>query len=140
MTTDPTEAVTDLVYRPTQVYEDRVDLTVAEVYTVDQPGRIDFGGDELTEATLAPVDRYWRDPDDDYQWWELSAGQYLIAYNERLATDTPLVVQPRPALLERGGAHPTVRTTTLPTMPLAVGAGGVHLKENARVSMVVADS
>ncbi len=77
----------------------------------------------------------WRDPDDDYQWWELSAGTYLIEYNESL-TDEALL-QPRPELVERGGSHPTLRVTELPRVPLSVGGAGLRLKANARVSSLL---
>ena len=130
------DAVQGIVHEPTQVHEDgRVDLTVAEVYTVDAPGRVDFGGGELQPADLDPHPRVWRDEDDDYQWWHLDAGTYLIEYNESLS-ETALL-QPRTEIVERGAGHPTLRIAELPRMPLTVGGTGLRLKENARVSTLL---
>jgi len=126
------DRVEGLLHEPTQIAEDGVDLTVTEVYEVAGPGRVDFGGGELDAADLEPHDRVWRNEEDDYQWWHLDAGQYVIKYNERLAG--PVVLQPRDALLSRGASHPTVRVSTLPRIPLSVGGAGIRLKENARVT------
>jgi len=128
--------VEGIVHEPTQVHEDGgVDLTVTEIYTVETPGRVDFGGGELQPADLDPHPRVWRDEDDDYQWWHLDAGTYLIEYNESLS-ETALL-QPRTEIVERGASHPTLRIAELPRMPLTVGGAGLRLKENARVSTLL---
>jgi len=130
---DLADAVEGLVHEPTQVRDDgRVDLTVAEVFEVVGPGRVDFGGGELAPAELAPHDRVRRDEADDYGWWHLGAGTYLVAYNESLSGAA--VLQPRTELVERGGSHPTLRVDELPRVPLTVAGAGLRLKENARVS------
>ncbi|ESS06977.1 MAG: hypothetical protein A07HB70_00758 [uncultured archaeon A07HB70] len=130
---DLVDAVEGIVHEPTQVRDDGgVDLTVAEVYEVVSPGRVDFGGGELAPAELAPHDRVWRDEADDYAWWHLDAGTYLVEYNESLSGEA--VLQPRAAVVERGGSHPTLRVDELPRVPLTVGGAGLRLKENARVS------
>jgi hypothetical protein len=126
-----------IVHEETQVGDRGVDLTVAEVYEVETPGRVDFGGGELEAADLAPRDRVWRDESDDYQWWDLDGGQYLLAYNESLSGGDPVVVQTRDEVAERGAFHPTRSVTSLDYVPLAVAPGGLRLKENARVSTVV---
>lgn len=133
-TKDLTSVVEGLLHEDTQVTEAGLDLTVAEIYDVDQPGRVDFGGGELESATLSPHEKEWRDPDDDYQWWNLTAGQYLIEYNERLTTDDPLVLQPRREVVERGAFHPTLHVKQLPQVPFSVAPGGINVKENARIS------
>jgi hypothetical protein len=130
--------VDGLLHEPTQVHDRGVDLSVAAVHEVTVPGRIDFGGGELDPAGLEELPSTRRDPDDDYGWWDLDAGEYLLAYNESLTGDDPLVVQPRDELLERGASHPTLHTAALPRMPLSVGGAGLRIKENARVSTVVA--
>jgi hypothetical protein len=101
-----TERVDGIVHEDTQLHEAGLDLTVAEVYDIDRPGEIDFGGDELEAAVSSPHETNLRDPDDDYAWWELGAGTYLLEYNEGLASEEPLVCQPRSELLERGGTQP----------------------------------
>lgn len=133
---DPPVPVSGLLHEPTQVHDDGVDLTVTEVYEIDTPGRVDFGGGELEPAGLDPHDRVWRNEEDDYQWWALEAGQYLVEYNEALQATEPVVIQPRDALIERGAFHPTVVRDSLTRLPLSVGGAGLRLKENARVTTV----
>ncbi len=126
----------NLVHEPTQVRNGVVDLTVADVFVVDEPGRVDFGGDELADPALERHGTVKRNPDDDYEWWHLSGGQYLLAYNERLTGDAPVRAQTRRELRRDGAFHPTLVTADLDRMPLSVPTGGVRIKENARVSTV----
>ena len=135
---DYTTLVADIVHEPTQTEGRGFDLTVADVYDVVRPGCVDFGGGELEPAETTPHFSQKRRPDDDYEWWHLDAGQYLIEYNEELSTDEALRLQPRQELLERGATHPTLTLTELPRVPLSVGGAGIKLKENARVSTLLA--
>ncbi|WP_436926891.1 dCTP deaminase [Halosimplex amylolyticum] len=137
--TDLTAFVDDIVHESTQTEGRGLDLTVTEVHEVTTPGRVDFGGGELETADLAPHDRQYRNEGDDYQWWHLDAGQYLVEYNESLALPEDLVatVQTRDAVRARGAFHPTLRVSDLDRVPLSVGGAGLRLKENARVSTVV---
>ena len=137
--TDLTAFVDGIVHEPTQTQGRGLDLTATEVHEVTGPGRVDFGGGELEAADLAPHDRQYRNEDDDYQWWHLDAGQYLLEYNESLSLpgDTVAVVQTRDAVRARGAFHPTLRASELDHVPLSVGGAGIRLKENARVSTVV---
>jgi deoxycytidine triphosphate deaminase len=133
---DLTAFVANIVHEPTQTEGRGVDLTVTEVYEVAEPGRVDFGGGELEDAALSAHDRTLRDEDDDYEWWHLDAGQYLLEYNESLSLPpgTTATVQTREALLARGAFHPTLSVRSLERVPLSVGGAGLRLKENARVS------
>jgi hypothetical protein len=136
---DYTAFVDGIVHEPTQTEGRSLDLTVAEVYEVTGPGRIDFGGGELEPADTDPHPSEKRDPDDDYEWWHLEAGQYLLEYNESLRDDgMELTVQTREELLARGAFHPTLSLSRLSHVPLSVGGAGLRLKANARVSTVVA--
>ncbi len=133
------DSVDNLVYEPVQVHDHRIDLTVSAIYEVAAPGRIDFGGDELADADLDPVPTEQETPHDEYGWWHLEGGQYVIQHNEFL-TDLaePALLQPRNELLARGGSHPSVQVRDhLPLVPLSVADGGLRLKENARVSTLV---
>jgi hypothetical protein len=135
---DYTQFLDDVVHEPTQTEGRGFDLTVAEVYEVTDPGRVDFGGGELEAAEIEPHHSEKRDPDDDYEWWYLTAGQYLIEYNESLASDDmTFTLQTRDELLVRDAFHPTLHVTELPRVPLSVGSSGIRLKENARVSTLV---
>jgi hypothetical protein len=128
-----------IVHEPTQSEGRGFDLTVSEVYDVTDAGQVDFGGDELEPAETTPHDGETRDPDDDYEWWHLGAGQYLIEYNESLRQSAmEFTVQTRRAVLERGASHPTLSVESLPRVPLSVGGDGLELKANARVSTLIA--
>ena len=132
------ELLDGIVHEPTQRTSDGFDLTLAAVFNVSDSGRVDFGGDELAEASVDPVPTWKRNQDDDYEWWQLDAGHYLIEYNESLTSEeVSLTVQAREELLERGAFHPTVTVGRLPRMPLSVGGAGIRLKENARISTIV---
>jgi len=133
---DLAERIDGIVHEPTQRGDAGIDLTVAEVYDIEEPGRVDFGGGELEAAERSPHERTWRNADDEYGWWHLDDGGYLIEYNESLRGEEPVAVQTREEVLQRGAFHPTVRVASLDSMPLQVGTGGLKLKENARVSTV----
>ena len=137
------DRIEGVLHEPTQVHDDRVDLSVADVNVVREPGRIDFGGGELEDAELDPVETTLRDPDDDYAWFEVAEGSYVVEFNESLAGDDPVLLQPRRELLARGGSIPSIRTDELGGVPLTVpraadGGVALRLKENARVASVVA--
>lgn len=136
---DLTAFVDDVVHEPTQTEGRGLDLTVAETYRVAEPGRVDFGGSELEAADLESVETERREPDDEYGWWHLEAGQYLLEYNESLSVpdDVTLVLQVREELRVRGAFHPTLHVDTLDPVPLAVGGSGLRMKENARASTLL---
>lgn len=129
--------VEGVVHEETQSRDDGFDLTVAGVHEIVEPGRVDFGGGELEPAGTVPHNSEKRDTDDDYEWWSLTEGQYLLEYNESLTGGATMTVQPRAALLERGVSHPTLHVEELPRMPISVAGAGIRIKENARVSTVV---
>ncbi|MFB6161665.1 MAG: dCTP deaminase [Haloferacaceae archaeon] len=141
MTVETLDRIEGLVHADTQVHDDRVDLTASSVYRVAEAGRVDFGGGELADASLAPVDTERRNPADDYGWWNLAPGGYLVAFNETLGGDEPVRVEPRRAVTARGGSLPSVTTRSFDPLPLTVAdtAGsdvGLRIKENARVATV----
>ena len=136
---DYTQFIEGIVHEPTQTAGRGLDLTVTEVYEVTGPGRVDFGGGELEPAETTPHETAKRNEDDDYGWWDLDAGQYLLEYNESIGTrDMSFTLQTRDELLARGAFHPTLHVRALPRVPLSVGGDGLKLKENARVSTLVA--
>lgn len=133
---DLVDRVEGIVHEPTQVRDDGgIDLTVTEIYNVRKPGRVDFGGGELEAADLEPHPRVWRNRDDEYEWWHLQDGTYLVEYNESLSGSAFL--QPRGEILDRGGTHPTLRVAELRRVPLTVGGAGLRIKENARISTLL---
>jgi hypothetical protein len=131
---DLVDAVSGIVHASTQTGGPGLDLTVASVHEPTGPGQVDFGGGELAPAETTELDPEKRDPDDDYGWWELDAGIYLLEHNERLDAGEPVTLAPRAELVERGAFHPTLRVVELPRTPLIVPDSGIDIKENARVS------
>jgi hypothetical protein len=137
----PATFLDGIVHEKTQREGRGFDLTLGAVHRVARPGRVDFGGGELEPAVTVPLDPERRDQDDDYGWWDLEAGQYLVEHNETLtAENVAFVLQPRDELVARGAFHPTVHVEELPRLPLSVGDGGVGLEENARVSTLLPES
>ena len=134
-----TDRVEGIVHEETQSRDRGLDLTLGEVYEITEPGRVDFGGDELSEATLSSHERTLRNPGDEYAWWYLGPGGYLFEHNETLTEGEPLTLQTREAVRARGAFHPTVTVEELGPMPLWVGGTGIRLKENTRVSTLLAD-
>lgn len=132
---DLTDRVSGIVHEETQTEGRGLALTLDSVYEVDAPGQVDFGGGELAEADLAEIEPEKRDDADDYGWWDLDAGTYVVEYNETLDAENPVVVQPRDAIRARGAFHPTVRATDLDRVPLTTA--GIQFKENARVSTLL---
>lgn len=128
--------VEEVVHRDTQISGDVFDLTAGEVYTVEEPGRVDFGGGELQAAELESVETVKRDGDDDYGWWNLDGGVYLLEHNESLDGGRTVRLETRQELLARGAFHPSVTVDSLTVLPLSVANGGVRVKENARVSTI----
>ena len=133
------DKIENVVHKETQSTEEGFDLTVSNIYMVETAGRVDFGGGELEDAELAPVETKKRNEEDDYGWWNLDAGTYVVEHNESLSVKEPVTVRTRTAVLERGAYHPTVRVTELPHLPFTVGGDGLRVKENARISTVVGD-
>jgi hypothetical protein len=134
------DRIEGFVHADTQVHDDGVDLTVAGVSRIGTAGRVDFGGGELADPLLASVDVERRSPEDDYGWWNLGPGTYLVAFNEQLLGDDPVRVEPRRAVTTRGGSLPTVTTRSFDRLPLGVadatGEVGRRVKENARIATV----
>ena len=133
------QLVDGFVHKPTQTDGPGVDLTVSAVARVTTPGRVDFGGSELDPADRETIDPEYRNLDDEYGWWHLEGGSYLMDYNESVAVpaDRTLFVQTRDEIRISGAHHPTTVLASdrpIDGMPLVVPAAGLRLKENARVS------
>ncbi len=124
----------------TQVKENSIDLTVSEVYALEGKGALDFGGSEYTEprrGRLQPV----KEGDDEYGWWDLKPGTYLITLNEVVSGLKGVgFLSPHPRLLKAGATHPTLFTMEWKKdyiLPIEVSMQGLKIKENARVSKLM---
>ncbi|MFB6070711.1 MAG: dCTP deaminase [Halanaeroarchaeum sp.] len=136
MARDLTAVVDGMVHESTQTQDDGLDLTLAAVYEVGAPARVDFGGDELEAPERLAVPTAPRNLRDEYEWYQLDAGQYIVEFNESLhpPDDRTYWLQTRDVVRASGAFHPGVRVRDLGPMPFVVGGGGIRLKENARVS------
>ena len=122
-----------------------LDLTAAEVFALTSPGQIDFGGSEARPAERRRIEPEKEAPDDDYGWWDLEEGTYIVRYNEAAALQPGQValVVPHERLLVTGARHAAfaVRTpheaSEAMETPLAVGRSGLRIKENARLSTLL---
>lgn len=140
---DATSALLEgLVHLDTQRAAAGLDLTADEVARLTGPGALDFGGSEFAPADREELEPELADPGDDYGWWELEPGTYVLRCNESLALDGGRVgvVHPLPRLQQAGAHHPTF-VLTGPADPLetllTVGEGGCRMKENCRVSRLL---
>ncbi len=137
------QVVSGGIHADTQVESSSVSLTVAGILRAGGPGQLDFGGGELQLAEREPLEPEKRDPDDDYGWWELGPGTYLMECNENLDLQPGqwALLSPHDHLLWNGLHHPTLTlgeddSSVRLTYPLQVHDAGTAIKENARVSVL----
>ena len=135
------ESVDGLISAKRQIKPHSIDLTVREVYHLKSKGSLDFGGSEYTSSEMEKIEPVKRDPKDEYGWWDLKAGTYLITLNETIEEiDGIGLISSHPRLLKAGASHPTLVTMEWKhdyILPLIVGENGIDLKENARVSKIL---
>jgi hypothetical protein len=122
-----------------QVHAYWVDLTIRGISGVDPSGKLDYGGGEYAPAghiTIAP--RRLR-PEDNYQWWQLDRGCYIIEFNEalELADNEIALLEPDPRTMRTGATHVSVflrgHLAQMDTL-FDVQALRLSVKQNARVS------
>ncbi|HLW97833.1 MAG TPA: hypothetical protein VKR82_04250 [Candidatus Acidoferrales bacterium] len=122
-----------------QVHGYWVDLTIRGLSGVDPVGRLDFGGGEYAPAGQVTIAPKRLRPEDNYQWWELDRGCYIIEFNEtlELADNEIALLEPDPRTLRTGATHVPVflrgRVSPLDTL-FDVQAQHLTVKQNARVS------
>lgn len=132
----------NITHEETQHFPLGLDLTVSEIRKVSGPGKLDFGGSEFAPAETEGLEPHKQGPDDDYGWWKLEPGSYLIRFNEslRVVDNEVALLQSHPRLILAGGSHPamTLGEDCDPLEALLeVGAGGCHLKENCRTARII---
>lgn len=131
-----------LVHLDTQRAPNGLDLTVDAVFRTTSHGQLDFGGGEFQAAPRERIEPVLDDPEDDYGWWTLEEGAYVLQYNESLtlAQEQQAVVTPLERTLRAGAHHGTVvldeGRAPIETL-LVVSRMGCRLKENCRVSRLV---
>lgn len=136
------EQLDGLVHLDTQRAPDGLDLTVDAVYRTTGHGQLDFGGGEFEAAPREPLNPVLDDPDDDYAWWTLEEGAYVVRYNEALTLteEQRARISPLERTLHAGAHHGTFvldeGRDPLETL-LVVTRMGCRLKENCRLSRLV---
>lgn len=131
-----------LIHLDTQRADPGLDLTVDAIFRVTGAGRLDFGGSEFAPADREKLSPRLAHPDDDYGWWKLERGTYVIRYNEALSLDEGQRAQvfPHQRLMRAGATHAAfvVDGAQDPVeVLLTVGEAGCHVKENSRVSRLL---
>ncbi|MFP4202138.1 MAG: dCTP deaminase [Candidatus Acetothermia bacterium] len=134
------EYVDGIIHEETQVSDRGVDLTVDEVVTAESPTDLDFGGGEEKIGKTKELSPVKRNEGDDYGWWNLEGGLYIIGFNEEIeVSDGTGIIVPLPRLTGGGSFHaPVVFTGKLENgIILQANPAGLNLKENARISRLL---
>ena len=76
--------VTGLIYAGRETQEHALDLTIKNVFKLTGRGSLDFGGREYASCEGDKIASRKREAGDEYGWWELEEGDYLIEYNENI--------------------------------------------------------
>lgn len=118
------------------------DLTVQKLFRIKTGGQLDFGGSEYEQSSTTPCLPVKRKPEDQYGWWDLHEGYFLIKYNERLnlMKNQGAILQPHNRLLACGCFHPTLMITKIDDLfriLLWVPKIGIKIKENSRISQLI---
>jgi len=132
--------VEGIIHEDTQLEEKGIDLTVDEIMKPVSPTELDFGGGEEKLGNLKVVEPEKRSEEDDYGWWNLKGGIYIIDFNEKISIPEGLgVVVPLERLTAGGSFHPPLLFEgDLEKGPiLYASSAGLNIKENARISRLL---
>jgi len=115
-----------------------VELTLKQVYILEEPGNLDFSGKELKAGKLKKYPKMKMEGD-AYGWWTLGGGSYVIEFNEKISLpeNSYALLSPSPNLVINEASHPTMVIhpgENISHTTLSVGPPGVNLKENAIIS------
>lgn len=132
----------EITYADKQRHPHGFDLTVNEIYRLTSPGVLDFGGSEYQSAGLQKLEPRKRNPDDKYGWWELTAGDYMVRFNETMILPDGCLAMllPHERLLHAGAIHSISlihSSGDFLEVPIQVLSGGVQIKQNARISTMI---
>jgi len=135
------DRIKNLIHKDTQIGEDKVYVTVKQIYLLDEKGSLDFGGSELHLAERKPLLPKKKLTEDKYGWWNLNQGTYLVEFNEQIELKEKeiAILESQEELLQNGCFHPLRIITPkekLSFIPLNVGHQGIDIKQNARISVL----
>jgi deoxycytidine triphosphate deaminase len=127
----------NIISEKKQVQRTSFDLTAGTVYELNGSSRLDFGGSEYQQLDRVLLEPRKKNPEDQYGWWGLSHGLYLLKYNEliTLQPNQRGIIQMHSRLLESGIIHPAriIEDVGELFMPINV-LKKTNIKENARIS------
>lgn len=132
--------VDGIIHEETQLAEKGVDLTVDSVSRPETPTDLDFGGGEEQIGESVEITPKKRNEDDEYGWWNLEKGLYIIEFNEEIeVAEAAGTVVPLARLTKSGSFHGSLKFSgRLESNPvLSVSSAGLNLKENARISRLL---
>lgn len=135
--------ISNIIHEKKQVEDYGVYFTIGKVFRFTGKGEIDFGGSEYKKSKIQEIDPVKRKEEDKYGWWELSAGEYLIEFNEELQEVLPdaklVILQPSERITLNGVFHATkvIEKKGKIRLTLYVGKNGINIKENARISKLI---
>ena len=133
------ECLENTVHKETQVDERGVHLTVSEIGKIHRHGDVDFGGSEMKSASTHAVEALEHQPGDQYGWWRLPAGRYLVKFNEVIKEGSPaMLLVSNDRLLATGCtlASAVVGPGEVQSV-LDVPDCGTRIKENARIALLM---
>lgn len=131
----------NIIHEDTQLHEQHVDLTVAEVHRLTGAGSLDFGGSEFTPAESEPIDPEKLNPNDSYGWWDLKIDTYKAVFNEsiKVPENTVAIITPHIHAEKSGIIINTLYISAEDdledlSMYFHVPVAGCKIKENARIA------
>ncbi len=131
----------NIIHEDTQLHEQHLDLTVAEVHRLTGAGSLDFGGSEFTPAASEPILPEKENPNDKYGWWDLKIDTYKAVFNESVEVPENAIAVITPhSHAEKSGV--IINTLFISHeddlndfyMNFRVPVAGCKIKENARIS------
>lgn len=141
----PSDKILDLtgniIHEDTQLHEQHLDLTVAEVHRLTGAGSLDFGGSEFTPADSEPMESKKKNPNDSYGWWDLKIDTYKAVFNESVEVPQNMIAVITPHIhAEKSGIM--INTLFISAeddltdlnMYFHVPVAGCKIKENARIA------
>ncbi len=128
--------VRPLISEKHQVSDRSIILTVKSICETTKPISLDFGGSEYKEAEMKCLTPKKKKKSDEYGWWKLKKGDYIVEFNE--------TVELRPnqfAILQAWEKNSLEHETKLILgkkenlkVRIYVDKEGANIKENARFS------
>jgi len=137
------EFLESVINKEVQEHEFCFDLTAKSITQLEGVGKVDFGGKEFEWGQRTVMSPKRIAPDDSYGWWKLSAGEYIIRLNEsiKLPQGYFALVAPHERIVQNGCHHPNLwlqGPAEHIEVLLCVPAVGINIKENARISYLMA--